>query len=248
VVTSSGHDAFFDLPGVMERYGHLRDRLNDGNALMEEPHVIDLLGDVKDRAIVDLGCGDGRFGVWLAEQGCSSYTGLDASTQMVGLARTRLARSPHAKVVVQDINDWRPAPGTAGLVTARMSLHYIQDLPGVIERVGHCLIPGGRFVLSVEHPVITSDYTSASGDDVPDSWRVTNYFVRGPRTVQWLGQDAIKYHRTMEDYFRILQQTGLAIHQLREGEPVKVAADAGEIMKHRMAVPITLILSAVKST
>jgi 2-polyprenyl-3-methyl-5-hydroxy-6-metoxy-1,4-benzoquinol methylase len=59
-------------------------------ALYEEPALRSLVPPVAGRAVVDAGCGAGRYSRWLTDEG-GTVTGLDASPQMllVTCARAR---------------------------------------------------------------------------------------------------------------------------------------------------------------
>lgn len=52
--------------------------------------TMDILGDVKDKSILDVGCGSGIYSVYLARQG-AMVTGLDFSSSMLSLARRNAA-------------------------------------------------------------------------------------------------------------------------------------------------------------
>lgn len=46
---------------------------------MEEPAVLGEVGDQSGLRVIDLGCGDARFGRLLLAGGCASYLGIDGS-------------------------------------------------------------------------------------------------------------------------------------------------------------------------
>lgn len=53
---------------------------------MEKPVIMELIGDVKGKKVLDLGCGDAEFGLELIEQGCYFYEGVEGSINMVNKA------------------------------------------------------------------------------------------------------------------------------------------------------------------
>lgn len=69
------------------------------------PAVLDLLGDVTGRRILDAGCGSGPLLGDLEELG-ASVAGFDASPAMVRLARQRLG--DHTELIVADLADPLP--------------------------------------------------------------------------------------------------------------------------------------------
>ena len=52
--------------------------------------TVDILGDVKDKTILDVGCGSGIYSIYFARQG-ARVTGLDFSSSMLALARKNAA-------------------------------------------------------------------------------------------------------------------------------------------------------------
>ncbi|MFE3829832.1 class I SAM-dependent methyltransferase [Streptomyces sp. NPDC059092] len=234
-------DTFYDLPGVSEEYLRRRSQTGHPNDLMEEPYVRELMGPVTGRSFLDLGCGDARFGRALLDEGAERYVGVDASRRLLEHAppATDRLRVQHAT-----LRDWRPEPGSADVVTARMVLHYLPDLGDLLERVRSALRPGGAFVLSVEHPTLTSCYDLADQEDFPRSWLVRDYFRPGPRPLHWLGGTVVKHHRSIEDYLTCLEGAGLRLAALREGRPRNGTLDE-ETLRARQHVPMYLIVKAV---
>ena len=120
------------------------------NAYYERPAVLGLAGDVAGRRILDAGCGSGPLTEALRDRG-ALVTGFDVSTAMVDLARQRLGED--ADLHVADLA--RPLPfADAGFddVMASLVLHYLEDWAGPLAELRRVLKPGGRLILSVNHP------------------------------------------------------------------------------------------------
>lgn len=122
------------------------------NEYYARPAVLDLLGDVRGRRVLDAGCGAGPMMVALRERG-AEVTGLDASPAMVALARERLGAE--GNVLVADLAQPLPLPDQAfDDVVSSLVLHYLQDWSGPLAELRRVLRPGGRLVVVVNHPVI----------------------------------------------------------------------------------------------
>ncbi len=106
---------------------------------------------------LDLGSGEGRNAIWLAEQGWA-VTGVDFSDVAVKKGR-RLAESRSVSVtwVVQDLLTYRPAPGAFDLV-GLIYIHLTTDARHQVLRTAvGALAPGGRLVVLGHHSTNLKD-------------------------------------------------------------------------------------------
>jgi hypothetical protein len=76
---------------------------------------------------------------------------------------------------------------------------------------------------------------------------VDDYFVTGRRVTNWLGSRAVKYHRTVEDYFATLQSAGLAVEALRESRPERARFTDDATFARRQRIPLFLIMAAQRN-
>jgi SAM-dependent methyltransferase len=242
-MTTGRGGSFYDAPGVHARYtGHHDESRFSPNHVMEEPAVLAELGDPAGLHVLDLGCGDGRFGRKLLDAGCAGYLGIDGSRAMVEHARATLAGTT-GRVAHGNLEDFAAAPGSVDVITARLSLHYVDDVAVVLAAAARALRPCGRFLMTVVHPVITSHDTRSSRPRT--TWTVDDYFHSGPRTRAWFGRPVTWYHRTVEQYVDAVTASGLTLTALRECQPVADRFDGDtEEWARRMRVPLFLLLSA----
>jgi SAM-dependent methyltransferase len=236
---------FYDDDRVFATYTAHRQRAGNPNEALEKPIFLELLGAVTGLRVLDLGCGDAAFGRELLRAGCRGYVGLEASRNMLAAAREQLAGTP-AQVVRTTIEDWAYPAGAFDLVISRLALHYVEDVEALFTQVFRTLIDGGRFIFSVEHPVITSCNRGWPAGTPRQDWVVDDYHVVGPRLTRWLGGEVIKYHRTVEDYFGTLQRTGFAVEALREARPERERFAEEEAYVRRRRIPLFLLLAARK--
>jgi SAM-dependent methyltransferase len=241
---ADGERFYHDDETVEQYLAHRHAEVLSPNLVMEEPAVVAEIGDVGGLRILELGCGDGTFAADCSGAGCSSYVGVDSSAPMIRRAR-QVAPGPGVDFVEERIETYRPPTAAFDLVVSRMALHYVADLAPVLGRVRDALVPGGRFVASVIHPVITA------GGDPPGGPRqaqvVDDYFVPGPRERTWFGRPVVWHHRTIEQYLSLLAEAGLSLTALRECEPARerFAGDLAEFERRRR-VPVFLLLSATR--
>lgn len=237
--------AFYDDAEQFKAYMRKRTDPESANETLERPVFLELVGDIRGKRILDLGCGDAAFGLAALSGGCYSYCGIDGSRNMVAAARQNLAGTA-GEIVQVSLEEWSGPEETFDLVVSRMALHYLPDLSVVLEQVYQTLVEQGRLVFSVEHPVITSCSRGKHPSGVHYDWIVDDYFESGERLIPWLGGEVRKFHRTVEEYFAAVQAAGLIIEQLRESRPAREHFDSEALYQRRKRIPLMLFLSAHK--
>ena len=135
-------------------------RANDSglfNRYYARPAMIELAGDVQGRRVLDAGCGSGPLTEDLRAKG-AVVAGFDSSPAMLELARQRLGED--ADLRVADLSQPLPyADGEFDDVVVSLVLHYLQDWSAPLAELRRVLKPGGRLLLSVNHPRISSRAT-----------------------------------------------------------------------------------------
>ncbi|WP_051020862.1 class I SAM-dependent methyltransferase [Nocardia araoensis] len=146
------------------------------NAYYNLPALLDLAGEVSGRRILDAGCGAGALFAALRARG-ARMTGIDASPRMLALAEQRLGAD--AELHVADLAEPLPFPDDAfDDVVASLVLHYLRDWGPTLTELRRVLVPGGRLLVSVEHPFANFLGQRLTGRD-------TNYFQTRNRVEEW---------------------------------------------------------------
>lgn len=114
-----------------------------------------LFPPLQGKCVLDLGCGYGWHCKFAVEQGAARVLGLDLSRKMIEEAQKRNPAS-EIEYRVCGIEEYGYPPNTWDCVVFNLSLHYIEDIEGIFEKVRGTLRPGGVFLFNIEHPVFTS--------------------------------------------------------------------------------------------
>ncbi len=244
----------YDQEDFFEVYNERRKRGNAPNELIEQPIIDELIGNVEEKSILDLGCGDGKYGIKLLKRGARYYHGIEGSKKMSDLAMANLKNdiplermgNYTANIEVGDIELVPFEKVKYDIVLSRLVLHYIEDLESLLTRIHKSLNEEGIFVFSVEHPIITSSYESYHLKVKRENWIVDNYFDCGERINQWIGKNVIKYHKTIETYWKLFKKTNLEVVEIRESKPQKVNFKDKEEFKRRNRIPLFLIFKLKK--
>lgn len=240
-----GSSFYADETAVEAYLTHRHRPVASPNLVMEEPAVDAAIGDVSGRHLIDLGCGDGTFAVQALERGCASYLGIDASAPMIRRAAEAVGADAPARFVQADIAHWAAPAACADLITARMVLHYLAELEPTLTMVERALEPGGRFVASIVHPLVSAQRDPEDGPRTAVT--VDDYFDTDARARTWFGRPVVWQHRTIEHYLSAVLTAGLRIDTVSEGPPVPelFQGDTGELERRRR-VPLFLVIGATK--
>ena len=135
-----------DFGPLAETYNHLR----PADANWEE--VADVLvreGDLAARRVLDIGCGTGRFASRLAERHRARVWGVDASPEMLQVARRDGSRSVGFKFGRAEALPFKD--GWFERATMWLVLHLV-DRPRALAEARRVLSPGGRLAIATFDP------------------------------------------------------------------------------------------------
>lgn len=184
------------------------------NALYDRPAVLELLGNVSGRRVLDAGCGPGLYAEALLAQG-AAVVGFDQSPEMVRLARRRAG--DRFDVRVHDFAsplDWLD-DATFDAALLALVLHHVDDRVGALRELHRVLRPEGRLVVSTHHP--TEDWIRLGG----------SYFTTEPIEEYWHeGEWHVRYWREpLEATCAAFADAEFVIERLVEPRPVAEMAE-----------------------
>ena len=177
-----------------------------------------LLGDVRGRRVLELGCGAAAGARWLRRAG-AEVVALDLSAVMLRHAREAAERSGVRVPLVQA--DALALPFAAGafdvVCTAFGAVPFVADSAAVMREVARVLRPGGSWVFSITHPMRWIFW------DEPDETGLVarnSYFDRTPYVeADESGTPVyVEQHRTLGDRVRELVAAGFVLRDLVEPE------------------------------
>ena len=238
----------YDDPGFFANYSQMARSVGGLDAAGEWPALRALLPGLRDKKVLDLGCGFGWHCRYAREQGARAVVGVDISEKMIARAResTEDAAIEYRRMAIEDIDF--PA-GAFDVVISSLALHYVEHFDIVCRKVQQCLVVGGSFVLSVEHPVFTA---LAAQDWYYDEhgvrlhWPVDHYQDEGLREARFLGYEVVKYHRTVASYVNALIDAGFSISRLSEPSPTQELLDKYPEWRDEIRRPMFLLIGAVR--
>lgn len=208
-----------------------------------------LIPNLTDKHVLDLGCGFGWHCRYAREQQARSVTGVDLSEKMLTRAR-ELTDDPLISYIHMPIEDIDFPSESFDVVISSLAFHYIQSFQWICEKVYTSLKPGGSFVFSVEHPIFTSRneqdwHYDAQGNR--QHWPVDNYQIEGLRETEFLHEDIIKYHRTLSTYINDVIGAGFQIRAVNESVPSDDMVKTNPDMADENRRPMFLMIAAERN-
>lgn len=237
-----------------ERYGEMAAGYAESNpqeqalAEYEWPTVRELLPDVSGLRILDAGCGSGYYSAWLAERG-AEVVGVDASEAMIAEAKERYGEA--ATFLVADLREPLDAfeDESFDLVVSQLTLEHIADWRTPMVEFHRLLTPGGRLVVSCDHPFTTYFVIEHEDPEIgsADATEANYYEVEEYNRVWWEGEDRIEipcYRRSLRGVLGPIFEAGFVLEDLREPKPPETDGPLTYFESH---TPRFLALRARKS-
>ncbi|WP_131537941.1 class I SAM-dependent methyltransferase [Pedobacter nototheniae] len=207
-----------------------------------------MLPDFKNKKVLDLGCGFGWHCKYAANHGASQILGIDLSENMLKKAM-QVSNAPSINYQCIAIEDYTFPAETFDVVISSLAFHYLKSFDDISLKIYKSLVANGTFIFSVEHPIFTASgkqdwYYDDNGNIL--HWAVDRYFTEGIRKTSFLGEEVIKYHRTLTTYIASLLKAGFEIIDLVEPQPNEESLETIPAMKDELRRPMFLIVSARK--
>ncbi|GAB1312823.1 Malonyl-CoA O-methyltransferase BioC [Madurella fahalii] len=259
----------YDNLTFFENYSLLKRSIEGLSGAPEWPRLRSFLPPLQDTHILDLGCGMGWYAPYFSAQGASSVRGIDLSQNMLARARSMNAAS-NITYVLGDLDSPSSQPvllpdsdtGNIDVVFSALAVHYLTHLPELVAHIHRVLKPGGVFIFSAEHPILTapsgpgpveidaSDHPGDAGRTRKTVWPLNDYQKEGERVTDWLADGVKKYHRTTASYVNILLKAGFELTGFDEWYPTEEEFEEKpewrEEMKSEMMKPTFLLVRARK--
>jgi 2-polyprenyl-3-methyl-5-hydroxy-6-metoxy-1,4-benzoquinol methylase len=190
------------------------DQVRSGSLIHEAvvPAILDLAGDVRERRVCDVACGEGVLARALARAG-ADVVAIDVSRGLLKHASAEERRLPLGIEYADDDAECLATLGSEtfdGAVNS-LALTDIQDLSATAQSITRVLRPGGWFVFAINHPCGPASAPAGRLVRAP-----SDYFREG--RWQSTNPDSVRgrvgaYHRTLSTYLNTLTAAGLDLER-----------------------------------
>ena len=194
------------------------------------PAFFEFVGDLRGKAVLDAGCGEGHNTRIFARRG-ARMTGVDLSAKMIEFAREAERRESlgiryeHASYT--NIPMFRD--GKFDVVISTMALMDGPDFPAAMREITRVLRPGGMLAFSILHPCFATKgmgwIRDESGRAIKftvadyfndDAWIERWKFGHAPNTEQVEDFAVPRFDRMLSDYINPVIAAGLRLEEIRE--------------------------------
>lgn len=224
----------YDNEIFFEGYKKIRDNKINANNLFEIPALFSMLPDLKNKRVLDLGCGFGEHCKRFIECGAKKVVGIDISEKMLEVARNENS----------DQN----------IIYINMPMEKIAELNEqfdiVVSDIYNMLDTEGIFLYSQENPLCTchSGGNRWTRDEQGNKihLNLANYGIEGERESVWFVDNVKKYHRTFSTIINTLINAGFSIERMIEPLPTEEILEQYPDYKDLFHKPDFLLLRVKK--
>lgn len=195
---------------------------------------------------LDIGCGEGQISRRLERQG-TKVVGLDLAASQVREAHRRRGSSCYLQAGAQDLPFSNASFDTVVLCLA---IEHVEPFESAIREIARVLMPGGRFVLLLVHPLLQAP--GSGWVEVVDSeerfWRVGSYLGDDITTEEvGPGVSLLFVHRPVSRYVHEMGRHGLLIDDMVEPPPPLATIEETGGYSNGATIPRLLLLCARRS-
>lgn len=183
---------------------------------MPSEQKLRVLGDLVGKDVLELGCGGGQAGVFLAAHG-ARVTALDVSERQLEHGRDLARRrGVDVRFLHGSADDLSALPDAAfDVAFSSFAMGFVEDLDKAFREAFRVLRPGGLFAFSWSSPVHMSTSLAQDGTVYFDR----SYFDASPHTDTDEHGTVISFHRTYGDWHGALVRAGFVVTDLLEPRP-----------------------------
>jgi len=160
----------------------------------EMNRVFPLLGEIRGKNILDLGCGTGRYSILLAKKG-ANVTAVDFSREMLNIAKNK-AKNQRLKINFKQVdlkNNFPFKKEEFDIILVMLLLGHFKHPGYLLKKISKSLRLGGICIISTFHP-------KKSGGKLA--------------LVPSLGLDATKYKQSIGEYKHAIKKSNFLLKKI----------------------------------
>ncbi len=224
LVTSSASTSWGKVANWYDK--HLEEGGDTYHEKVVHPNLIRMLGEVKDKHVLDLACGQGIFSRILADKG-AFIIGVDIGKELIAIAEKKnLAHKFKAHYFTTPSHDLFMVKGeTQDVLVCVLAIQNIEKLSDTVKEIARVLKNNGRAFLVLNHPSFRNPtHTHWGYDEHEDKQyrRVEEYMSESKIKIDMTPGSksdkkfTVSFHRPLQVYMKAFAKYGLGITRLEE--------------------------------
>ena len=196
---------------------------------VEENITLDLIGNVRNKRVLDIGCGTGRYCELLAKKG-GKVVGIDPSSKMLEYAKRKITSDCKFELRLGRIENTGLPHSHFDVAVCALTVGHLLELEPAIREVSRIIKTKGRLVVSDMHPY---------------------WFVAGYDYVKFLDRSGQEYRipeyaHLYEEYWNLLGKFKFSLQDIKEPRIDEDLIRRFPGLKKYEDMPLALILRARK--
>lgn len=206
---------------------------------------LQLLGDLVNRTVLEIGCGNGHSLKYVYDKGATEIWGLDIAPEQLRKTKEYLSSyGADAQLICAPMESECDIPKDYfDLVYSVYAIGWTTDLDTTFCRINSYLKKGGTFIFSWSHP-IHKCVASENGKLIFNN----SYFDESWYEVAIANEKLMLSNRKLSTYINALARNGFIIEQLIEDndEFVPIEEITNDFQKKAQMIPVTFVIKAIK--
>lgn len=179
---------------------------------------LNLLGQVQDKVILEVGCGSGHTLEYLAKRGARELWGIDLSSSQINTAKEVVSNLDTPVTFIESPMEDIPGlpDGYFDKAISIYALGWTVDLQNTLSNIHRSLKLGGTLVFSWEHPV------HSVVEYMDEQLRFRRAYVNEgfEKHNSWRGTPIVMHNRKVSTFINELINTGFVIDKVIEDSKV----------------------------
>ncbi len=216
-------DNVYNDEQIFKEYLKYRNDEDSPHSIEVKPIIVDLVGNVKGKKVLDIGCGAGDLALCLSQKEAKNVVGIDISDRSITYANLNNKRD-NIEYRVMNICDLDKLESKYDIVISDMVFNYISDFKVVMKNINNLLEDNGTVVFSQIHPFSTAPLNGrvwSKDEEGNDFFHLSDYGKIGARETSYFGGKLEIFHRTFADVINAIIEAGFEIVKFIEPTPSK---------------------------
>ncbi|MFA5176190.1 MAG: methyltransferase domain-containing protein [Candidatus Nanoarchaeia archaeon] len=185
---------------------------------LEEKHIKNFIPNIKNKEVLDFGCGTGRWAIRFAKKG-AKVTAIDLTPAMINLAKKKAKKSRlNIDFSIQDLTKYYPKK-KFDLIISMLVLDHIKKLEKIVKVIDKASKIGTEVIISNVHPETMIKYLN------PKTGKTGGYILENYKTDQ--------FFHPLEEYVDVFLKYGFILTKTKTLSPTKEDLEIKKMRKFR---------------